>query len=69
MHSLKSSEEITLKAFLMAIAHLDRPLSPELQQSLHHLGSLIATENPQAFEQLDRIANHSPMLKKLYEQT
>ncbi len=67
MNTLKPSEEKTLQAFLVALTQLDRPLSPDLQQTLHQLGNDLAAQHSDAIAQLPAIASQDPALNSLYE--
>jgi phosphoglycolate phosphatase-like HAD superfamily hydrolase len=59
---MRATDDKTIRAFLMAIAQLDRPISDEIQQVIDQAKDAIAHQSPEAAaDQLHQLANHSSL--------
>lgn len=60
-------QQITIQAFITALAELDSPLPADLQKQINQIGDIISTQSTDALNKLIELAQN-PHLNKLYLQ-
>ncbi|NJL39443.1 MAG: hypothetical protein HC899_23875 [Leptolyngbyaceae cyanobacterium SM1_4_3] len=65
---LKSTEEITLQAFLVGLAQLDAALPADLQHKIQQLGGELAQQKTGAIAKIPQLVNQHERLKELYQE-
>ncbi len=65
-YNLGPLEFVTVWAFLAALAKIDQPLPPELQQEINQVGKVFTTDPGRAIEQLLDLGKN-PVLKEFYD--
>lgn len=66
---MKATDANILKAFLVALSQLNKPLPEATKQQINAIGSALAQGNTKTLENLEEIAYASQSLKPLYEET
>lgn len=65
--TLNALEAVSVRAFLEALAQLNKPLPPELQQEINQVGQIFAIHPKEAVDRLLDLAQHE-CLNPLYKQ-
>lgn len=64
---LNNLQQVTLQAFITALAELDAPLPPDLQKEINQVGAIFPTQPTVAIDELVKLAEH-PFINQLYQQ-
>ncbi|AFY56026.1 hypothetical protein Riv7116_3575 [Rivularia sp. PCC 7116] len=60
-------QQITIEAFITALAELDAPLPADLQKQINQVGAIFSTQPTVAIDELVKLAEH-PFINQLYQQ-
>lgn len=64
---LNNLQQVTLQAFIAALAELDSPLPADLQKQINQVGAIFSTQPNVAIDELSKLAQH-PCINQLYLQ-
>ncbi len=64
---LNNLQQVTIKAFIIALAELDSPLPADLQKQINQVGAIISTQTIVAIDELVKLAEH-PCINQSYKQ-
>lgn len=64
---LNNLQQVTLQAFIAALAELDSPLPADLQKQINQVGAIFSTQPNVAIDELSKLAQHSS-INQLYLQ-
>ncbi len=64
---LNNLQQVTLQAFIAALAELDSPLPADLQKQINQVGAIFSTQPNVAIDELLKLTKH-PSINQLYLQ-
>ncbi|MGB6299704.1 MAG: hypothetical protein WBF90_26495 [Rivularia sp. (in: cyanobacteria)] len=64
---LNNLQQVTLQAFIAALAELNSPLPADLQKQINQVGAIFSTQPNVAIDELSKLAKHSS-INQLYLQ-
>jgi hypothetical protein len=64
---LNNLQQVTLRAFIAALAELDSPLPADLQKQINQVGAIFSTQPNVAIDELLKLTKH-PSINQLYLQ-
>lgn len=64
---MKTTEQTTLQAFLLALAQLETPLPEEVTQDIHQIAVNLETDSSATLAKIPSVVNKDPQLNQLYQ--